>query len=983
MNLTFQDKEHYKGLYYTRPVRQVGAATGLRLCTGDLEATGSFSLKEVLDSQGVSALHGKYGLIVQWNGPKSRKFSGRLSLNDFVDTLEFELGLGARFGVSFEQYKAAIDVSGQDTALKKSFQGRTEEYHIGAGVVDATTVLDVRLVLNTDSCNLLGILKQLAELTLQETRQHQRPVIRHQRPVIRLFPAITEDRKSAPFLFEAESVRGGNGQIAGVQFRIHLLLMVTVVLPDINLAVRRFPLPVVFEDAAFLSQYPGHAAMDVGNSGSTVAVQGAQRGRLVQVDKCYRQVNEEDRHKALNLKSVVYYMGMAPENRLSGEQLLFPPVITKAGEDAYAEAARKREQRRLVVSPKRYLERSLRETFDIAGRKVSCHLPLRNLITTILKEAHYDRSHFFHQGLRFGGQPLPSMTLTYPSTFIKPEIQRLETIYLKSIEDVICSCGGNRGPIVRPEMLDEATAASFWFLSRDYFESDGRVGGFQYLYENGANILVMDFGGGTTDVALVRCIARTPTAAADADDAENSHSESTSAAAVKHVVEMEVLGRTGLRRFGGDEITSAVFRVLKATVAEKLGGPKFDADDFDADDFTDWYGKNTQAIDEKITTRTRMVDAGGELTELPNLDVDAKRVRQSLASEFWSWAEQVKQWLSKYMESDDVPKEAIASWPPTPGGGNEDVSLYAILRSDERDDSDYLNMEVNLDDDGDENASHWTESQLPRLMLQRRELVTEQIRPQLDRLLHKTNRMLDQRLEVVRRRNIQNGMSPYTPVELHRVYVVGQAAHFPVLRTRIAEELHIDTVNHEHRAKETNWDAQDDEQVRSLMRIVFDKKELKNSVVKGALLFSSIKHTLTDVDFKRDEHLKDKLPFDIVLDSHAHNNEVVYKEGERFDVFADKERALKNFTPGRSAARVVNLFRRWPGDSDADLELLFRFKLDAELDGPISIRYVDGTDDQKYYGFELLIGTDDKPVMRRGTWETSQEYESPLQRGDL
>ncbi|MEO2035514.1 MAG: hypothetical protein ABGZ35_25825, partial [Planctomycetaceae bacterium] len=648
-------------------------------------------------------------------------------------------------------------------------------------------------------------------------------------------------------------------------------------------------------------------------------------------------------------------------------QLLFPPVITKAGEDAYAEAARKREQRRLVVSPKRYLERGLRETINIAGRKVSCHLPLRNLIKTILKEAHYDRSHFFHQGLRFGSQPLPSMTLTYPSTFIKPEIQRLETIYLKSIEDVICSCGGKRGPIVRPEMLDEATAASFWFLSRDYFESDERVGGFQYLYENGANILVMDFGGGTTDVALVRCIARTPTAAADADDA-----------AVKHVVEMEVLGRTGLRRFGGDEITSAVFRVLKATVAEKLGGPKIDAGNF-----TDWYRINTQAIDEKITTRTRMVDAGGELTELPNLGVEAKRVRQSLASEFWSWAEQVKQWLSKYMESDDVPKEAIASWPPTPGGGTQNVSLYKILRSDERDDSDYLNMEVNLDDDGDQNASHWTESDLPRLMLDRRDLVTEQIRPHLDRLLDKTNRMLDQRLEKVRRKNIKNGMSPYTPVELHRAYVVGQAAHFPVLRTRIAEELHIDTVNHEHRAKETNWDAQDDEQVRSLMRIVFDKKELKNSVVKGALLFSSVKHTLTDVDFKRDEHLKDKLPFDILLDSHAHNNEVVYEEGERFDVFAGKERPVENFTPGNSAAKVVNLFRRWPGDSDADLELLFRFQLDAELDGPVSIRYVDSTDDQKYYGFELLIGSDDKPEILRGTWETSQEYESPLQRGDL
>ncbi|MEO2036532.1 MAG: hypothetical protein ABGZ35_31035, partial [Planctomycetaceae bacterium] len=308
MNLTFRDGK----LYYTRPVRQVGVSQGLRLCTGHLEATGSFSLKAALDSQKIPASHGKYGLIVQWNGPQSRKFSDCLSLNAFVDTGKFELGPKAGFDNSFEQYKAAIDVSGQDTALLKSFRERADEYHIGAGVVDAATVSDVRLVLNTDSCDLLRILKQLAELTLEETKKH--------RQLIKLpFPAKPEDRKDAPFLFEAESVRGSNGQIAGVQFRIHLLMMVTVVLPVTSLAVRRFPLSVVFEDAAFLSQYPGHAAMDVGNSGSTVAVRDAQRVRLVQVDKCYRHVNEEDRHKALNLKSAIYYMDMAPENRLSGE----------------------------------------------------------------------------------------------------------------------------------------------------------------------------------------------------------------------------------------------------------------------------------------------------------------------------------------------------------------------------------------------------------------------------------------------------------------------------------------------------------------------------------------------------------------------------------------------------------------------------------------------------------------------------------------
>ena len=111
----------------------------------------------------------------------------------------------------------------------------------------------------------------------------------------------------------------------------------------------------------------------------------------------------------------------------------------------------------------------------------------------------------------------------------------------------------------RPLFLDEATAAAFYFLYRDFFNCTGRIEAFNYLYPNGVNVCVTDFGGGTTDVGLVHCrlekVASSYHAEAD---------ESTS-----WVMRIHVLGRTGERLFGGDNITIAVFRFLKANWPKK------------------------------------------------------------------------------------------------------------------------------------------------------------------------------------------------------------------------------------------------------------------------------------------------------------------------------------------------------------------------------------------------------------------------------
>lgn len=973
MNLTLKENI----LSYSRPeLREVGSGeTGLRLCTGKVTASAAFILTDLLRSSKIPSDKSRIGLIVQWNGNRAERHAGVLSLEDFCDFERFFVRIETSpFNDSYAQYVAALSVAGQPNTMADSFRVNKNYLHIAAGDVEPSTSLEMEVAINTDSCRLIHVLRRLAENAWEASKKERKSVQR-------AFPPTEQKFLGSAFRIVARTIVDLAGAPKAVVFDITLVLSLRVILPVAETAIRPLSLNIHFGDSVFLKQYPGHAAMDVGNSGSTLAVIDGSNGRLVHIDRENRRVLADDRRKAQNLNSAVYYEKLASGTPRSLEERLFPASLTVCGEAAQIQAAVKKDQRSLVISPKRYLERPFDQQIDVKGHQVSCHLPLRNLMSGILKEAHYDRGHLFHQGILQGKHVLPSMTLTYPSTFIKPEIDRLEGLYFSAVEDISCRCNRSNEPpvtmppIVRPEMLDEATAASFYFLSRDYFESDCRVAGFEFLYPTGANILVMDFGGGTTDVALVRCVAKRT----------KSVGSSTANHPIKHCIEMEVLGRTGLRQFGGDVITMAVYRVLKATVAEKLGGETFLSDAGNTS-FLEWYERECSKIDEIIPTRTRIPkadkDASG-LDEMQLTDVQ-RQTRQSLASEFWAWAEKVKIWLSEHGRAERTNEDLSITWPHPPGGGDSGTSLYSLLRSDS--DTGYGGMAVQP---GGAATEHWSISELPCLMQTRYCYVEEQIRPLLELLLKKANGLIDGKIEDVYQQLVLKGQhDPESPMELHRAYVVGQAAHFPLIRDVIASNLHIEKINHDYRAKEADWAAQDDPDVRRLMRLVFDRKELKNSVVRGALAFSCIKHTLTDVDFLRDENLKDKLPFDILFDSHRHNRIVVYEEGERFDHFAGKERPVGDVTieapiPGQpQSGTVFRLYRRWPGDPDEVVpEEMFRIPVDPGIIGRVWIRYV--AQKNGYFGFELLIGSDKDPKVVRGHWITSNDYESPLQRGDL
>ena len=106
-----------------------------------------------------------------------------------------------------------------------------------------------------------------------------------------------------------------------------------------------------------------------------------------------------------------------------------------------------------------------------------------------------------------------------------------------------------------PSPIDEASAAASYLLFRDYVLRPGAIKSFIEIFPRGLNALVYDCGGGTTDIALVK--------AKGSRRYDEATQQEVYAFNVKNVT------RTGHRKFGGDEITLAVYWLLKMKLADK------------------------------------------------------------------------------------------------------------------------------------------------------------------------------------------------------------------------------------------------------------------------------------------------------------------------------------------------------------------------------------------------------------------------------
>ncbi|MFL5338568.1 MAG: hypothetical protein ACJ8F7_00225 [Gemmataceae bacterium] len=462
-------------------------------------------------------------------------------------------------------------------------------------------------------------------------------------------------------------------------------------------------------------------------------------------------------------------------------------------------------------------------------------------------------------------------------------------------------------PVVRL-MVDEASAAAFFYLYRRIFEQPGGLPRFRYLYPAGLNMLLYDCGGGTTDIALVR-------AGSDPDDAD--------------VLRIAVLARSGLRGFGGDDITRAVCRLLKAKIALKVAqargrpvnlnwpaAPSAGADRFPH------YVQQKRAI-EDLFASLKEIDPRDDLVPTtfdPSQTDDATNRRRDHAFDLWRWGELLKAKLAR----------------------SESAAFMKIDRNLNR-----LSAAL-LKGLSDVQAAPLV-GQLEKITIQRWE-VDALVEQQVLKSIRNCNNLIRDKL-----------LSPKIDQEepLHWVVISGGASLYPLIQEMLRKLIEPQFI--------------DDD------RFTLDEKNLKHAVAKGAVLaLSTIMAGTARIEFPSD--LSNCLPFDVAfMDQRNNAYPILYREHTRYDALASRTIPLSSLRGGTAApARKLENFvleRRFPGDDDFQPYLAFHFPDGIQSD--LEVAY-----DPQSREFTVR---DTQPNVFGAAKEVTDAsvYRSPAQRGDL
>jgi len=464
-------------------------------------------------------------------------------------------------------------------------------------------------------------------------------------------------------------------------------------------------------------------------------------------------------------------------------------------------------------------------------------------------------------------------------------------------------------PIIRL-MVDEASAAAFFFLYRRIFEEPGGLPRFCYLYPNGLNMLLYDCGGGTTDIALVH-------AGIDPDASD--------------VLRIKVLARSGLRGFGGDDITRAVARVLKAKLAVKIaearGRPLKLNWPMPPSGQGSERGKlaaQARAIEECLA-KCREFDPRDELVpttfDFNQMD-DASNQRRDCAFDLWRWAEMMKLRLEK----------------------NETASFLRIDRNLNR-------LSATLLKGLSDVQTQQLVGQLEKLNVQRWE-IDALIETMVDKSIRNCNNLI--------RDHLVNNRPDDREEEVHWVVASGNASRYPLIQEMLRKKLHVPFI--------------DDG------RFTLDENNLKHAVAKGAVLALSTISAMGTVRIEFDSDLSNCLPFDVAYkDLRTNTNPFLYREHTRYDKLERRTIPILSIrgSAGPQARRLEKfvLERRFPGDDGFTPFLAFHFP--DGIQGDLEVSY--DAQQREFTVRDLFNGA----VGELTDVTDASMYRSPAQRGDL
>ena len=679
-----------------------------------------------------------------------------------------------------------------------------------------------------------------------------------------------------------------------------LVLQIEVyAIPDAPAPAAHGVIYLTLDPARAMEEFEGCVALDLGNTNSTLVCLG-QGGRKGARDVQVVQVDREGKGAVpipTAIRVVEFQPSPNPERMDRGTWHIGGAALGEGGGGT------------LILGAKRLLADSdpkSRLRFSVKGRRHTVEKEFAaELFVCRLLRAFHERQFKFPRRI----------ALTHPTTFSSREAEQLKQAFLRGLRrsnaiEVPVRSGEPdeddlplmpekdnaelmdlRPPL--PEMiLDEASAAAFYFLCRDFADGPNGRNSMHYLYPEGVNLLVLDWGGGTTDIALIRAKVAPPSKAASKGDAQVAR------------IEMEVLGRTGHRSFGGDDITEAAFRILKARLAERIGPNRVTLPE-EVADLPRYLADHDHDIDELVPTHFDPEDFGG---------VDQEAHRDTTEC-LWYLAEALKIEASR-----------------SPDRIKPDIKYIAAVGQ---------KLEKRLGEKV-KNPQNWLEIEQAE--------IDAVIAPEVGRCVEYANKMIEAKL---------GPGAPGGSGEVHRVYIVGNASKYPLIRSAILADLRIPFVD------------------QKLAEV--EDADLKNSVAKGAALALQSKTHASTLDIHFDSDLSDKLPFEITKWDHA--------AGRYRDLYHEHESytTLKQMTihvPPPSAENdskdhngLVYLERRWPGDVEPSDFL--KFKFDDPIVGPLAVWY----DAERFRFFMRDIGGSAQEVA--GAEVQPPPYRAPVQSGTL
>ncbi len=521
-----------------------------------------------------------------------------------------------------------------------------------------------------------------------------------------------------------------------------------------------------------------------------------------------------------------------------------------------------------------------------------------------------------------------NLAVTYPTTFSSRELRQLKQVVARgwlrmhvrehtsnNISIVVDKSQTQRGDRLGGRIglaLDEATAAAFFFIHRKISVPGGMLR-FRYLYPNGLNLLLYDCGGGTTDIALVSARLQNHLG----DGAVNE-------------LRISVRARSGLRGFGGDNITWQIARLIKAKLAiaiwnnavvtARLGivepRPNFPPPDARAADVEAFLKKFADSFDKLVPTRFNP----------HRMDPITLRNREHVLK-LWEWSEKVKQKLNAPSVPVPVvaPRDKLVEYLAGATGVPGENMLETI------------------------NGIKLNRNEVDRMVQQ----------PVLQSIRNCNN--------LIRERLTDQGE------DVHWVVAAGNASLYPLIQEALKQNLNVMFL--------------ESDELREA-RFGMDTNNLKYAVAKGAALaLATLEYDrILTVSFDKD--LSEHLPFELAYkDPVKGAYRILFREGERYDKLTSqtvsfhptKEPVATGTEPGNAQAgqKWFILYRRWPGQTKDEYDVYARYYFEDEVHSPITITYEAEKGDFVVTDSRGAVGSIALPETSDGL------YVSPVQRGDL